>query len=43
MLFKVTKLDDKPDYTKAFIAAAIGGLFIMGAIFCLPSIIFAPQ
>lgn len=36
-------MDDKKDYTKAFICLAISGLFLLFSFFCLPTIILSPQ
>ena len=41
--FVISKMADKADYTKAFVSFGIGALFLMSAVFNLPSIIFSPQ
>ena len=41
--FILSKIEDRADYPKAFIAFAVAALFIMLSVFTLPTIIFSPQ
>jgi hypothetical protein len=36
-------MNDQKDYTKAFIMLAIGGVFMLFAVFSLPTLIISPQ
>lgn len=41
--FILSKVSDRSDYTKALIAFAAGALFLLLAVFSLPTIIISPQ
>lgn len=42
-MFVISKMNDKKDYTKAFISLALSGVFLLIAVFSLPTIIISPQ
>jgi hypothetical protein len=41
--FILSKVTDRADYPKAFLAFAAGGVFLLLAFFVLPTIFFSPQ
>ena len=36
-------MDERADYTKAFVAFAVSGVFLLLAVLCLPTVIIGPQ
>ncbi len=41
--FILSKLSDRADYPKALLSFGLSAIFLLLAVFCLPTIIFSPQ